>query len=154
MKEIFYYEMRKRIEEIRALDPKNVESDGVYPVSEKDMMLLDTVSEMIELSRIATKEGLLTLEEKSLEYKNAPAGKYLSHLITLVADCTPPEELEEIAYCRYFSSGLSDYGALQYLIMLYGILAVQRGENAFRLERKIIYLLPEELYQLLEHRAD
>ncbi|MCR5511554.1 MAG: hypothetical protein K6F54_11490 [Lachnospiraceae bacterium] len=155
MRDIFYREMRNRIEEIRALDPKTAGEDGIYPVSEADKSLFEVVDAMIELARVARREGILFLEMKTGEYRDKPWSKYLMHMISLIVNGTGAELTEEIALGRYFASNLTDYGALCYLIILYGILAIRKGENPMTLEDNLVYILPEELTdEYIRHRKE
>ena len=154
MKQFIYDEIKKNIEKIRAMEPKEVGADGVYPVSENDQMLLDTIEIIKKCSMMARREGLLYLEEHSDELDDGfPGVKYLRHMIMLVVDGTDPELLEEVCICRYCSSKLSDYAALQYLIMLAGILDIQNRENPRVIEEKIKFMLPEELSDELIRRS-
>ncbi len=146
MKEFIFDEMKKSIEKIRSIEPKEIGADGIYPVSKNDQMLFDTLETIKQCSMVARREGLLTLEEHAYEIDDSfPGVKYLRYMIMLVVDGTDPKRLEEVCYCRYCSSKLSDYSALQYLMMLAGILDIQNQENPRVIEEKIKYMLPEEL---------
>lgn len=42
MKEFIFDEMKKSIEKIRSIEPKEIGADGIYPVSKNDQMLFDS----------------------------------------------------------------------------------------------------------------
>jgi hypothetical protein len=154
MKQFIFDEMKKNIERIRSMEPKEVGSDGVYPVSKNDQMLFDTLETIKQCSMVARREGLLSLEEYSYEIDDSfPGVKYLRHMILLVVDDTDPKLLEDVCICRYCSSKLSDYSALQYLMMLVGILDIQNLENPHVIEEKLKFMLPEELSDELIRRS-
>ena len=144
MKDIFYTELRRRIEEIREIE-KEVQTDGSYHMTESGRMLTDTVEQLLELSYLVRREGLFALEEKVHEMVDFPGVKYLEMMAMLVVDGTDPEMVEEISFAKYCSSRLSDYAALQYLIMMRGILAIQENLNPRGILETLSYLLPEEI---------
>lgn len=149
MRDIFYYELRKRAEEIRDIEQSTKIKD-ILSITSKDSyanknMLLDTVEKLIELSNIARRKGTLTLESTVYEMDDFPGIKYLQPMILLICDGTSPEDLEEALYCRYFSAQFSDYAALQYLIMMYGVMSIQVGRNIRLTEETLLNMLPEEL---------
>ena len=145
MERIVFEEMRKSIEQIRAIDPKEKGADGVYPLSDNDKMLFDTISLILKCAKIARDDGLLSIEQLTEEMDDLPGGKYLQYMILLVVDGNEQDYIEDICLTRYFSSKLKDYGALQYLIMMVGILRVRNLEHRFHIEEKLKYMLPEEL---------
>ncbi len=149
MKDIYYIEIRKRIEEIRKLE-ENITSGKVLSPTAAELtanknMLVDTIEELVRFSLLARREGLLALESAVYEMGGFPGIKYLKIMVLLVCDGTFPEDLEESLYCRYFSAPLSDYAALQYLLMMYGIMAMQAGKNPRLIEETLLYILPEEI---------
>ena len=146
MKDIFYYELRKRVEEIRQIEATN-SSEEKYHLTPQGQMLIDTVDQIISLAWIARKEGLLALEEAICEMDDTDGKKYLKHLAMLAVDGTDPDIVEEIAFGRYFTSKLTDYAALQYLMMIYGVRSIQNRENPHILGNKMINILPEEIME-------
>ncbi len=104
-------------------------------------MLIDTVRLLIDYSDIARKEGLLSLEEAvgDLTIQNY---EIMKDMILLVVDGTEPELVEDISSIRYFSEGFDGFDALQYLLILIGVLAIQSGENPRIIEEKLKVILP------------
>ena len=149
MRDIYYYEIRKRIEEIRNLEQSTASEEVLSPSATESTanknMLVDTVEKLVWLSLLARREGLLALESAAYEMEGFPGVKYLKIMVLLVCDGTFPEDLEESLFCRYFSAPLSDYAALQYLLMMYGIMAMQAGKNPRLIEETLLHILPEEL---------
>ena len=74
-----------------------------------------------------------------------PGSKYLKKMLMLVVDGTDPEYVEELTLARYFTSTSSGYEALQYLIMMYGVMGIQAGMNPRVLREALENLLPEEV---------
>ena len=144
MREMFNQELRNCVREIRAIE-KNESPDGLYHLTEKGLMLIDTIRRIMELSSVSRKYGLLELEETAYKLEEKPGWKYLKQLINLVVDGTDPELVEEMAELRYYTASLSDYAALQYLIMVKGILEIQQGMNPRVIQEILLCMLPEEM---------
>jgi len=144
MRDLFYYEIRKCMEEIRDFE-KDSASDSIAVSMESRKMLIDTVELLLDLSDTSRKEGLLALEERAFKMEAFPGSKYLQKMLMLVVDGTDPEHVQEIILARYFSSNNTGYEALQYLIMMYGVLGIQAGMNPRVLKESLENLLPEEI---------
>lgn len=148
MKEIFFAEMKKSIDGIRSLYPKDIGPDNVHPLTDMDQMLFHTLAVLIDCGNVARSKGLLSLEEEyclSDLLDGFSGAKYLKYMITLIVDGTNPDYIRKFCYYRLCSSNLEDYGKLQYLIMLEGILCIQAGDNPRIIEETLKYMLPEEL---------
>ncbi len=158
MRDTFYNEIRKRIKEIRKIEQNISDEQMSSPAATENYankeMLLDTVERLGRLSLIARRDGLLALEAAALDMDGFPGAKYLQLMTMLVCDGTDPEDLEEALYLRYFSASFSDYAALQYLVMMYGIMAMQAGKNPRVTEEAMLYILPEELSDKYEQRRE
>jgi len=143
MREIFCKELRNRVQEIRIIE-KMGKTDGAYQISEKGKMLLDTIYIIEELSEISRKHGLLELEKRVCEIYSIPGERYLKQLIYYVVCGSDPELLMELAELRYYSASFSDYNALQYLIMVKGVIEIQKGTNPIVIRELLFSMLPEE----------
>ncbi|MCR5025351.1 MAG: hypothetical protein K6A90_13640 [Lachnospiraceae bacterium] len=131
--------------EIRDIEKSEMSEDS-YHISEGGMMLIDTIRLMEELSNIARKKGLLELEKLAYSEEIIERGSnYLRQLIGLVVDGADPDLTEEMGDYIYFTAGFSDYKALQYLLMLKGILEIQKGTNLIVLKEILFCMLPEEI---------
>ena len=134
----------------REIREQNIETKAITDEVQKEAgqkLLIDTVEQMLKLSEVAHKEGLLALEEAINKLDEIPDWKYLCRLMILVVDGIEPTAVEEIGMARYFAMGLSDYYSLQLLLELVGVLAIQAGDNPYILENKMIALFPEEVYE-------
>ncbi len=143
MKDMFYTLLRKSIEEIYVIENGAHIDDRNIPKSGE--MVIDTINKMMDLSATCRLEGLLALEEKVMIMKDLPGYKYLNWMILLVVDGTDPNLVEEMAIMKYISARLTDYAALQYLIMMYGTLAIQNGENPRIIEESLCSMLTPEI---------
>ncbi len=151
MNSFFYSELKKSVEEIRNLDHKEIDGEGKYPLSEKDQALIDTMETLYEFRRIAEKEGILYLEEACDEIKDKlPNGNHLADIVLLLVDGFDTEEIEDIALLKYCASNLSDYAALQYLMMLAGVLCIKKDTARWGIMHKLKYMLPEEIMKEYE----
>ncbi len=144
MRDLFYYEIRKRVEEIRDIENGST-IDSTTGGMESRKMLTDTVELLLDLSNTSRKKGLLALEERAYKLEKLSGSKYLKKMLMLVVDGTDPEHVEEITLARYFASNSRGYEALQYLIMMYGVLGIQSGMNPRVLKESLENLLPEEI---------
>ncbi len=144
MRDLFYYEIRKRVEEIRDIENGST-IDSTTGGMESRKMLTDTVELLLDLSETSRKEGLLALEERAFALDEFSGSKYLKKMLMLVVDGTDPEHVEEITLARYFASNSRGYEAFQYLIMMYGVLGIQSGMNPRVLKESLENLLPEEI---------
>ncbi len=144
MKDIFYHELRNRVQEIREIEKDGMSSE-LYHISEKGMMLIDTIHLLEEFANAARKYGLLELEERACKAESTPGGRYLKQFICLVVDGIDPGLLEEMAELRYYTAPVSSYSALQYLIMVKGILEIQQGTNPVVIREILLCMLPEEI---------
>lgn len=138
MRDIIFQELRecnRKISHINVMEERKKNTE----------ILTDVVETMYKLSMIAKKEGLLALEEAAYGFENLYNGKYLKSMILLIVDGTSPDLVEEICTARYFAANLLGYEALHYLIMMFGGLAIQAGENPRVIEEKLLALLPTEV---------
>ena len=117
-------------------------------------LLIATVKKMLELCYIARKEGLLALEIDIDNLEKLHNGKFLKFMILLITDGTDPKLIEEISVARFYSADLQGIEALQYLVMLFGCLAIQAGENPRIIEEKLLVLIPEEASELYRKQRE
>ena len=144
MRDIVLYEIRKSMEEINALWASSSGAED-QNISQKEQMLADTVTELVNLSQIARKEGLLALEDSFTRLPESDGFDTLKMLMRLIVDGTDPDLIEEMALMKYFASAIKDYSALQHLIMMIGAAAIQAGENPRVLEEELALALPKHL---------
>lgn len=111
-------------------------------------MLINTVRKMIELTNIGRDEGIIQLEEVCISLSGLENVEYLKEIMENVIDCTHPEVIEDMFLARYFAYNLSGATGLQYLIFLYGGIAIQDGENPLLLKRRLLSFLPKECIEM------
>lgn len=137
MNSVFYEELRKVNQ---AIQEKNL-TEKEKEVQPRE--LLECGLSIIQLSTVARKEGLLALEDAYTSLDDSKEfHKFLKLFGELIVDGTDPELIESIGYNTYFSELLEDYPALEFLIVLNGMLAIQAGENPRVIEAKIKSMLP------------
>ncbi len=142
MNELFYTELRIRSKEMR--------SRGIaLPGTNQYQELFKGIDTILEMSSVARREGCLALEETDLscgKYPRGkyPLGKYLAKLISLIVDGTQPEQVEEIGMALYYSAHFNARQGLLYLIYLYGVLSIQRDENQWVIQERLLAMLPDK----------
>ena len=139
----------RRLEELRKihLDIKaKLANSSSADIKNQEEMIFATVKQVIDLAKIARREGLLALEEVVEGIAVEAKEEALKQLIILMVDGTEPQILEEIGLSRYYSHLYTDYGALQYFIYLEGVLSIQAGENLTILEERLKVMLPVDMY--------
>ncbi len=145
----YYSELRHISEQINALQISDAEHKSMQ------QKLINAVETIAKLSNIATKEGLLALEEAGIKLNNShPMGKELSKMVTLVVDGTEPVLVEELLINKYIMHGYTDYNALTALIYIKGITSIQAGENLIITNERLLAMLPvsitEQAWQCLD----
>lgn len=138
--ELLYQEVREAnrvVRETEATDKMKAEAGT--------KLLVDAVAEIMELCRMARKEGLLALEEVADKMdKNGEYG-YLRQLLFLIVDGTEPEIVEQSGTLMYYADDVRGYEALQYHIFLYGSLAMQQGMNPRIIEEQLLSMLTKSV---------
>lgn len=147
MRDIIFKELRDCNRMISKIEDETEREIG-------NKLLVDIVEEMCDLSNIGRKEGLLALEEAVWNLDDVVNGKYLKSMVMLIVDGTDPELVEELGTARYFAANVIGYDALQYLVMLFGSLAIQAGENPRIIEEKLLSLIPEEASQIYRKKQE
>ena len=134
-----------RLEELRKIHLEirdRVQKEDSADIQKEENKLLAAVEKILEFSRLVEKEGLLALMDVE---ENSPEEE-LRMLISLVVDGLGPRDVLEIGMTRYYAGLYSDYDALRYWIYFEGLLAIQRAEVIYKLERKLKVMLPSDLY--------
>ncbi len=152
--EVFLYDELKEFHtEIRNLE--NSTSDGErHSYSDNEQMLFLTIHTLLECSEVARTKGILELETYANEAGAVLGSKYLIDMVQLIVDGTDPEIVRELCYCRYCASNLSGCCALQYFMILTGVLSIQKGEYRLLLEKRLKHMLPEKLFDEYSRRQE
>lgn len=135
-------ELRKIHHEIKEV----VKKGDVDFIESNEKMILRVVEKMVELSKLARKEGLLALEEAVFDIKTDSEEGIVKQLIMLILDGTESEVVYGVGMSRYYVSLSTDYAALRYLLYLESALSIQLGDNIRILEEKLKSMLPHNLY--------
>jgi flagellar motor component MotA len=144
MRDIVYLELREKNIEINRIENK-LHDNGSNTISVGMELLIGTVEKVEQLSDVARKEGLLALEMEISNLEDIPGKKYYKDLFMLIIDGTEPDRVKDMALLKYFSSVLTDYEAVQYLIIAKGALMIQEGENPRIIEQTLLYMIPEHV---------
>ena len=115
-------------------------------IQNDEIMVLNAMDKITELSQLARREGLLALEDAVWNIPLESEEEELRQLIMLLVDGTEPTLLEGIGMARYYTSLHTDYRALKSFLYLEGVLSIQEGENPRILEEKLKVMLPSHLY--------
>lgn len=135
MRDIFFQELRECNRNIKEIKDIVKKKQGYE-------MLCKTVEIIRELSSVARHEGLISLESAAYDIEKLPNKDFLSSIIRLIVDGTRPELVEELSTAKYFARGVEGFEALQYLLMMFGGLAIQDGEHPLIIEEKLLSLVP------------
>ena len=149
MRDIFYVELGKKIEEIRELK----QTASVEEIQERNQCLIDIIDEVTYLSNVGRKEGLLALECAAYDMDKS-SQKYMKNLIELIVDGTDPVLVEEISLMKYIANNAKAYEGLAYLMQLVGGLAIQQGENPRVIEEKLLAMIPDEAEDIFRKRKE
>lgn len=147
MRDIIFQEIRNNNKIINNMENLKEKALG-------SRVLIGAIEKMCQLSTIARKEGLLSLEEKAYEYAEENRCKNLRTMIMLIVDGTDPELVEELSLSKYFSLGLEGFKAIEYLIYMIGSLAIQDGQNTRIIEERLLALVPDEVEEHYRRKQD
>lgn len=124
-------------------------------LEEEKEKCFEVVEQLVELSMIAHKEGLLAMDEYAdvLSDETIPE-RYYKDAILLVCDGNDPEFVEQFLSNDIVFYGTETFdGYLCYLIMK-GILAIQAGDNYTMLREKLKHSLPFSLREEAANRVE
>ena len=146
MRDIFYLELAKKTEEIHQKEKHLTEEEK----RENNLLLLDAIDQIVYLSNVGRKEGLLALEESVYqmdEYKDN-----IKKMVLYICDAYAPELIEEMTLMRYMVKAPKDYEGLKMLLQLNGVLSVQMGENPRVIEEKLLSMVPDGVIEIYRER--
>lgn len=138
MRDIFFTEVRRLNQQIRDISNPEEKTSGTK-------MLVSVLIKMIELGNLARNEGLLALEDAIESLDEHPQNSWMRYLFRMVIDGSCASEVEEIGAFKYFAGCADGYDALAQLVILYGVLSIQSGENPRVLEDRMVSLLPTDI---------
>ena len=124
---------------------KNLEYDLRQCSMEDKRKAIISLEKIIELSRVAHKKGLLTLE--NIIKRNESI--YLFKAIELLLDGTEPQKLREILNNYIMTSNLTPSELLERMIYLEGVLLIQKGEYPWNIRKKLSSYFGEDFIDVL-----
>ncbi|MBE5951187.1 MAG: hypothetical protein E7260_06270 [Lachnospiraceae bacterium] len=147
MNQFYYNELQLHAKNFETLSPEEKEHNC--------SLFINAVDILLQLHRIAFKEGLLQLEEVAMHFgDDVPYHQYLSDMIIAVIDGNEPKLVEDFALLRYSAKGLRGVEGWVFLIYLLGTLQIQAGENEMRTEQKLLAMMPKEAEELYQKREE
>lgn len=139
MNNVFYTELRRISDELRSLG-------ALIHTGKSHDELLEGYEAIMELSNLALREGLYSLEsEGTVDYDKYPLGEYLKRMIMSVVDGASAEEIEEFAMTLYYSSNLKSGQKLLLLLYLSGCIGIRYGEASRIIEERLAAMLPKKI---------
>ena len=112
---------------------------GVFTHDEREACL-PIVDLIVECANVARKEGVLALEEFSINKGN----DFLTFAMQLVCDGYPPDLVKSMLEILISTGNHSGSTLLERLIILDGVLSIQSGENPRIIETKLLCFLGED----------
>lgn len=106
--------------------------------------IIGVVTEILRISRVARREGLLALEEYAEKCisERTPEEIFLKKAVTLIVDGTDPEYVRDILGASILVCGTDTFQGYLYYLCLEGILDVQAGVNPRIIEEILLARLP------------
>ena len=112
---------------------------GIFTHEEREACL-PIVELMVECANVARKEGVLALEEFSINKGN----DFLTFAMQLVCEGYHPDLVKSMLEILISTGNHSGSTLLERLIILEGVLSIQSGENPRVIETKLLCFLGEE----------
>lgn len=140
--QILMPEMKRIYEEMR-LEERECSAEEK---KERHQIFRDFAREIIEISYLTRKNGLLYLEEY-LEELQEPfsENRILKDMIRLIVDGRDPEEIGQIILMKYFSEDRDLNKSLLDIMCIYGILSVQAGVNPRYILKLMNNMIPDDV---------
>lgn len=112
--------------------------------------ITNVLVEILRLSNIARREGLLALEEYAEGYiaEREPEEIFLKKAVLLIVDGTDPEYVRDILSANILVCGTDTLQGYLKFLYLHGILSIQAGENPRIIEEKILACLPQNMQEV------
>ena len=102
----------------------------------------ETIKEIIRLSQVARHYGLLELE---IEANKKETNKFLADGLMLIVDGNDPEYVELILMNIYYVNGYKGIKALQTLMVIEGLLAIQAGTNPYVILEILLSMVSDKI---------
>lgn len=132
MNTLLYSELRAKVREIQTI----IQEKGEAEEKRCQADITAAMKNIVELCRIAGREGLLSLEESAPKLAET-YGTHCADILLLIVDGTDPEQVEEIGLTAYFAQDMKAEKGLIYLLYLKGLLLILSGEAPHVLEQQL-----------------
>lgn len=123
-----------------------IEKDLRKCTLEDKQNVISSLEKMIELSKIAHKEGLLSLEN----YVEKSESIFLKTAIDLLLDGTEPQTLRKILLNYIMTSELTPKELLERVIYLEGTISLQNGDYPWEMRKKLSSYFGENFINVLD----
>ncbi len=145
MRDLFFYELRKCVADIRAIEDALIPSE----IDRERQIIFDAYDMVCKLSDITRREGLLTLEEYacSIPKKGSVFTKVVRTACMCICDGMEPSYVEEIALNRYMAGVVDGHEGLAILILVRGLLLMQEHESEGVIKEIVQSMIPFELVE-------
>jgi hypothetical protein len=145
MRDLFFYELRECVAQIRAIEDPLTPSE----ISQERQIIFDAYDMVCKLAHIARKEGLLSLEEYActLPKKGSVFNKVVRSACMCIVDGMEPSYVEEIAFNRYMTGIVDGHEGLAVLIGIRGLLLMQENESENVIKEIVQSMIPFELVE-------
>ena len=143
MRDIVFKELSKHNKMIESVRDEEEKESGYR-------LFFKTINMLVEIGETFRNEGLLAIDDivENIE-EDFPNSRSMKNLLIYVSYGYDPELIEEMGLSHYFAKNLEAFEAIQYLLIIYGILAIQSGGEEKYVRDRLLALLPcdaENLY--------
>lgn len=137
--EILIPEIKKNYEELARLEAGCTEEEKLN----KHQVFKETLSQLLMISNIARKEGIIALEEEA--ERNYELSDMTRELIWLIVDGTDPQLVERIGLMQYFAKKKDVYQSIMDIMSIYGMLSIQAGYNPRIIWKMLNSMIPDDV---------
>lgn len=133
-------ELNKAYEDIFSYEQELSENEK----KEKHLRLTETANIISKFAFLACKEGLLSLEMECEKMNSTPDTELLKKLIMNVVDGNESELIKRLGIMTLCSTKRDATLSIIYIMTIYGVLAIQAGENPYTTREMLNCMLPED----------
>lgn len=113
--------------------------------------VVEAYNRICHFSKLARREGLLTLEEAKNKLNTEDDTEQLfADLISLIVDGSDPEFVKEVGMNKYIVSGLKSYMGLICLMYINGSLMIQNGTNMIVIGYVLKSMMPKHISNIIK----
>lgn len=120
-------------------DEKSMSQEEITKVH---ALIRDRAEIIMELSRVAKKDGLLALDESIEKIEGCEDVKLLA---SYIIDGNDPKVIQQLSIMNYISKQLEAVDSILNIITIYGMLEIQAGKNRRRLAGLLNSMMPSDV---------